>query len=128
MSTYSLEPTHPFAHLFGNKKALLQLAGCQINPVVLKIRDHGPALLDGEYYREGALLLLERKPATHATAPATESTTTVTTEQETPPDRNLRSLAMAVLLAFLLGCSMGYFMQFTQNSAPASPRHGEPDQ
>ncbi len=128
MSTYPLEPDCTFAHFFGNKKALLQVAGCQINPVVLKIRDQGPAILDGEYYREGAQLLLERKPAPHAIAPNTESTTRETTEQATLQNRYLRSITIAVLLGFLFGGTLGYSMQFTQISAPGSLRNEEIDQ
>lgn len=41
----------------------LLIAGCQVNPVVLKIRDNGPALLDGEFYRDTAAALLKQQSA-----------------------------------------------------------------
>ena len=41
----------------------LQLAGCRISPLVLRIRNDGPALLDGECVHDNAAALLERYPA-----------------------------------------------------------------
>lgn len=40
----------------------LRLAGCQISPLVLRIRNDGPAVLDGEYVHDNTMLLLERHP------------------------------------------------------------------
>src|SRR6187549_3578533 len=72
---------------------------CHVSPVIYKIRDHGPAILDGEFYKDSSNTMLPGKaPAPAQATPACDAAGSTPVVSQTNNRGVIRVMAFSILL------------------------------
>jgi hypothetical protein len=81
---------------------------CHVSSVIYKIRDHGPAILDGEFYKDSSNAVLPGKVQT-SVAPAAEPATSAPTVSKLPDRGVNRAMLFSILLLTVALASVGFY-------------------
>jgi hypothetical protein len=87
---------------------------CHVSQVIYKIRDHGPAILDGEFYKVSSNAycqegLPEKANALAAAAPAPEMAASTPVESKSEKRGVIRTMLFSIFLLTIALVSVGFY-------------------
>jgi hypothetical protein len=94
-------------NLFQVKTDTAQM-NCHVSSVIYKIRDHGPAILDGEFYKDSSNAVLPGKVQIPV-APAVEPTAPAAIVSKLPDRGVNRAMLFSILLLTVALASVGFY-------------------
>ena len=83
---------------------------CHVSSVIYQIRDHGPAILDGEFYKDSSNTMLPGKaPAPAQATPACDAAGSVPVVSQTNNRGVIRVMAFSIFLLTVALISVGFY-------------------